>query len=164
MGIVWPWILSAQPVEGQRDVAGPGVADRLAVVERLERGEFVDLGLDQVGELQHQPAPLAGVHPRPRPLVEGFAGRPHGGVHVGGVPLGDLRDHLLGGRIDRGEGLAAPGRRPLPVDEQLGLPDLRRGRAARSRGCGHASGPRFEKIEIPRRRPREKLSSGSYLR
>ena len=57
MGIVLPWILSAQPgvvavaLDGQRQVGGEGIVDRLAVVERFERGELVLVLLDGVGEL-----------------------------------------------------------------------------------------------------------------
>jgi hypothetical protein len=139
--LVGPPGVVAQCLEGQRDVAGAGVVHGLAVVERLERGEFVDLRLDQVGQPQHDPAPLASVHARPGAFVEGLSRRQHRGVHVGRIRFRDLCDHLLGGRVDRGEGPAAAGRRPLPVDEQLRLADLRRGRAARCYGGSHESGP-----------------------
>jgi hypothetical protein len=38
-------------LDGQRQVGGAGIAERLAVVERLEGGEFVDVLLDRVAGL-----------------------------------------------------------------------------------------------------------------
>ena len=55
-------------------------------------------------------------HPAPDPVV-GPAGGLHGAVDVGLVGLGDLGEHLLGGRADRLEGCAVAVDE-LAVDEQ----------------------------------------------
>ena len=48
LDLVGPAGVVAEALHGQRDVDGPRVGDRLAVVEGLERREVIDLGLDQV--------------------------------------------------------------------------------------------------------------------
>ena len=104
----------------------------------LKRGEFVDLGFDQVAEPAHEPAAMASVHPRPRPRIKRLAGGLHGRINVGGVAFCDLGDHLLGGGIDRRECLAAVGGPPLAADKKLRLANLRPyGRLGRS-DDGHA--------------------------
>ena len=121
MDLVGPAGVVAEAVDHQRQVAVAALADRLAVVERLELGQLVDVLLDQVGELVHQPAAVAGVHLAPGAGVERLARGLDGQVDVGGVPLGDLGDDLLGGRVDRRERLAAGAVAPLAVDQHLGL-------------------------------------------
>ena len=76
---------------------------------------------DQVGELVHQPAAVAGVHLAPGAGVERLAGGLDGQVDVGRIALGDLGDDFFGGRVDRRERLAALAVAPLAVDQQLGL-------------------------------------------
>ena len=125
MDLVGPTGVVAQGVECQRDIDMPGVGKRLAVVERFERRQFVDLRFDEVGQLQHQPATLAGIHPGPRPGFKSLPRRRHGRIHIGGIPFGHLGDRLLGGGIDRVERAAAAGRPPLAADEELGLANLR---------------------------------------
>ena len=87
---------------------------------KISYGELILVLFDQVGQLVHEPSPLAGVHAPPlRVEGEGGLGGGHGIVDVGGVALLDLGDDLLGGRVDRGEGLARLGVAPLIVDEDL---------------------------------------------
>ena len=137
LDLVSPSGVVAERVEGERDVSRAGVAHRLAVVERLERREFIDLGLDQVGESHHDPAAVAGVHSRPRSLVKRLPSGADGEFDIGGVTLRHLGDHFLRGRVERLEGLATPGGHPLTVDEQLRLADLGGGSAARHASGGH---------------------------
>ena len=137
MDLVGPAGVVAERIEGQRDVARTGVAHRLAIVERLERGEFVDLRFDRVGEPQHDPAALAGIHPRPRPLVEGLPRGVHGCVDISGIALRDLSDHFLGGRVDRVERLPTLGGHPLAADEELRLVNRGAGGFHRGGGSGH---------------------------
>ena len=121
MDLVGPAGVVAEAVDDQRQVGMPALADRLAVVEGFELGQLVDVRFDQVGELVHQPAAVAGVHLAPGAGVKRLAGGLDGQVDVGGVALGDLGDDFLGGRVDRRERLAALAVAPLAVDQQLGL-------------------------------------------
>ena len=106
MNLVGPASVVAQAVDHERQVALLGLGDRLAVVEDFQFRQLVQVFLDQVGQLAHEPAAVAGVHPAPGTLVERLARGLDGPIDVGGVALGDFGDDLLGGRIDRGEGLA----------------------------------------------------------
>ena len=125
MDLVGPTGVVAQGVERQREIDMPGVGERLAVVERFERCQFVDLRFDKIAEPQHQPATLAGIHSGPRPGFKSLPRRCHGRIDIGGIPFGHLSNRLLGGRIDRVERAAAAGRAPLAADEELGLANLR---------------------------------------
>ena len=119
--LVGPAGVVAEAVDHQRQVGVAALADRLAVIERFELGQLVDVRFDQVGELVHQPPAVAGVHLAPGAGVERLSGRLDGQVDVGGVALGDVGDDLFGGRVDRLERLAALAVAPLAVDQQLGL-------------------------------------------
>ena len=55
----------AQDVDHHRHIDVARFEDRLAVVERLEFGEFVDVLLDQIGKLPDQASALAGRHLAP---------------------------------------------------------------------------------------------------
>ena len=93
-----------------RDVDVAGLLDRLAVVDRLEHGELAGALLDDPGDPEEVLRPLRPRHPAPDPVV-GAARGLDGRVDVGVVGLGDLGQHLLGGRVDGLE------RRAVPVDE-----------------------------------------------
>ncbi len=114
----------AQHVDHQRQIAGAGLGDRLAVVEHFQRGQFFFVLLDQIGQAIQQPAAVAGVHLRPGARLERLAGGGHGPIDVGRVPLGHLGNHFFGRRVNRFERLAAGGRRPLATDETLRLLNL----------------------------------------
>ena len=62
---------------------------------------------------------LGGRHARPRAGVEGAPRGAHRAVDVLRVALGDAREHLAGGGVERLEGLARCGLDPLPVDQHL---------------------------------------------
>ena len=64
--LVGPAGVVAQAVDHRGQVA-LRLGDRLAVVERLELGQLVDVLLDQVGQLVHEPAAVGGVHLAPGP-------------------------------------------------------------------------------------------------
>ena len=126
LNLVGPTGVVAQAVDHQRNVGRARVADRLAVVERFERRQLVGLFLDQVGQLVHQGAAIAGIHLRPRAVVERLAGRIDRRIDVGLVAFGHFADHFFGGRVNRFECLAAGRRHPLAADEALRLPNLGR--------------------------------------
>ena len=118
----------------QRDVHVARLADRLAVVERLEHGELARPFLDDPGDAEQVLGPLPARHDRPGVLV-GLAGGGDRPVHVGGTGLGHLGQDLLGGRRDGLERVAVHAGAELAVDEEpVGLaqrddrPRLRRRR------------------------------------
>ena len=101
----------------QRDVDVARLADRLAVVERLEHRELARPLLDDPGDAEQVLAALARRHRRPHLLVRP-AGGGDGAVDVGRAGLGDLGQHLLGGGVDRLEG--------APVDGSTNWPSMNR--------------------------------------
>ena len=125
MDLVGPAGVVAQAIDRQRQIGGAAVANRLAVVERFQRGQIVDFFFDQIGQAVHQLAAIAGVHLAPGAILERFAGGLHGQIDVGGIPFGHLGNHFFGGRVDRFERLAAFGRLPLAADETLRFANLR---------------------------------------
>ena len=62
--------------------------------------------LDQIGELQQNLLAIAGSSLRPRPRFEASARRSYGDVDIRAIALGDFRQYLARGRINRLEGLA----------------------------------------------------------
>ena len=89
------------------------VADRLAAVERLERRQLVGILLDQVGQLEHEPAAIGGVHRAPGARFQGLPRRLDRPVDVGRARRRDLRDRLAGRRVVRLELTAVDRVRPL---------------------------------------------------
>src|SRR5262249_24884208 len=107
-------------------------------VERLEQGQLLGVLLDQVGELEHEPAALGGVHLGPGALLQGGTGGLDGLVDVGSGGGGDLGADLAGGGGGGVEGLAGARPDPVVVDEQARFLDGRGGRALlrrRRHGC-----------------------------
>ncbi len=107
----------AEHVDGERHVGGAGDGDGLAVVERLEFGEFVEVLFEQVAELPDEAAALGGLHAGPGAVVEGVAGGADGAVDVFRLGLGNVGHDLAGGGIVDGEGLAGGGEDEASVDE-----------------------------------------------
>lgn len=98
----------------------PRHADGLSVVERLNGGELLRVGLDEVGELQEQAAALAGGGGPPGAL-EGLAGGGDGGIDILLGGLADGADDLLGGGVDDLELLLVGALDELVVDEAGGV-------------------------------------------
>ncbi len=73
------------------DVHRAGERERLTGVDRLEPGELVDVGLDQVGEPKQDPAALRGGRDRPPP--EGPPRRRDGGLDVDPITVGHSPAH-----------------------------------------------------------------------
>jgi hypothetical protein len=84
---------------GEREVDVARLADRLAAVERLEHGELARPLLQRACDAVHDLRPLASR--RLLPAVRRVVGGAHGRVDVVGARLGDLGQHLLGGRVHR---------------------------------------------------------------
>src|SRR4051794_27690565 len=81
-----------------RDIEPARERDRLAVVDRLEPGELLEIRFDQIGELQQQPAALRGG--RARPGGERCLRRLHRIVNILTIAVGNRRDALFRRRID----------------------------------------------------------------
>ena len=119
LDLVGPARVVAQRVADALHVA-LRVGDRLAAVERLERGQLGGVLLDQVGQLEQQPAAIGGVHRAPGARFEGPPRRLDRLVDVGRAGRRDLGDHLARRRVVRLELAAIDRVDPLIVDEQLG--------------------------------------------
>jgi hypothetical protein len=71
-----------EAVGRERHIYPAALADRLAIVERLEPGDGCRVAFQQRGNAQQVAAALAGRHARPRSLVECPPRRRDGGIHV----------------------------------------------------------------------------------
>ena len=78
-------------------------AERLAVVERLERGENVDVHLHEVGEFCEKARTLDAARVETPGGVEGVVGGLDGGIDVLGGTLGDAGGDLAVRRVDDAE-------------------------------------------------------------
>ena len=98
-------------VGGARHELLAGLRDHLAGVVGLGARELGHVLRDQVAQLANQLRALGGG--QACPLGEGFLGGRDGGIHFGLAAGGDFRQHLLRGRVDAlevvaaGDGLAA---------------------------------------------------------
>ena len=89
--------------------------------------------LDQVGQLEQQPAAVGGVHRRPGAGFQRAACRFDRPVHVLRRGRRHLGDHFAGGRVVGVERAAFDRIDPLIVDEQFGLANGRRSRTLHRR-------------------------------
>ena len=104
---------------GERQIHPPRFAQRLAVVERLQLSQFINILFDQIGQPIQQPAPRGRGHSSPGPVFEGCARRCHRHLHIRRIGFGHLADFITGGWIDGGESTAGAAFDPLVVDEEL---------------------------------------------
>ncbi len=74
-----------EQIGGERHIGGPGNAERLAVVQRFQLGQLLEMLEDQISDPPDDPAPLGGRHAPPRTVIEGGAGGPHRPVDVLGA-------------------------------------------------------------------------------
>src|SRR4028119_1003575 len=98
MDLVGPAGVIAERLDGARDVDVARFEDRLAVVERLEQGELVDVGFDGIGPPREGAATPAGGAAGPA-AVEGARGGLHRPVDVRGARRGDLAEGLFRRRV-----------------------------------------------------------------
>jgi hypothetical protein len=94
-----------------------GAADRRAHVEGVEQAQFVEMLLDQVGELEEHLLAFVGLDLRPRAL-ESAPGCTDCPIDVLGIALRYHREGFAGRRVDALERLAGCCRYPLAVDQQ----------------------------------------------
>ncbi len=90
---------------------------RLALVERLELGELVDVLLDEVGHLPQQPRPLRRHHVAPGSGLEGAPRRRDCAIDVDRIAGRHLPQHCAGGGVQSLERAAGSGFDPAAVDE-----------------------------------------------
>lgn len=118
LDLVGPAGVVTKGVDGHGHVAA-GHGDGLAVVERLDGGQEVEVLLGDVGELVQHGAALFRGDPAPLAL-EGLAGGSDGDVDILLGGLGDGADDLLGRGVDDLKGLLVDTVNPLVVDEAGG--------------------------------------------
>ena len=117
--------------EGKVDVAA--FLDGLAAVHRLEHGQFARMLLDEPGDPIKVFATFSGRHFAPDLFLRPARGF-HGAVDIGVVGLGNAREFLLVGRIDRDERFPGCRRAKFAIDEQAVFAvDLHRSRFRRGR-------------------------------
>ena len=91
----------AQPVDGAAGAQHARHAQRLAVLDALDFREQVGIGLDHVGELQHQVLAVDRPHRAPRTFERRTRGA-HRAVDQFGAAFGYARNDLArGGIVDR---------------------------------------------------------------
>lgn len=92
--------------------------NRLAGIEAFELDDLVGMITQQLRPSQQDRATLRCAHRAPRPF-ESTPRRCDGTVDILGVALGDRRDRLLGGRIERHERAPRDGGNVPAVDQEL---------------------------------------------
>lgn len=119
LDLIGPTTIVAEAANNGTDVAA-GVGDGLAVVERLNSGEELEVLLGEVGELEEEVTSLLGGGLPPLAL-EGLASGGDGQVDILLGTLADGGDDLLGGGVDNLELLLVDTLSPLAVDETANL-------------------------------------------
>ena len=104
---------------GRRHRLHFGFGQRLALLHRQQRRDFVVALAHDRGRLAHDLAAVEWRHCTPdlEPLGSGLQRL----VEIGAVGMRDGADHILGGRVEHGDGSARLARTPFAVDEQLGV-------------------------------------------
>ena len=112
--------MPAQCSHGFGEVDTQRIADRLAGFQHFQFCQLFGIRLDNSGEPLQDRLALTRRHARPRAVVEGFARRNDGLVHIDSLTLGDSGQWLTGGGIERCEGLAIRGINGTPADNGPG--------------------------------------------
>ncbi len=136
-----------EQIRRQRHIGGACHTDGLAIIERLELRELLEVLQDQIADPPENSAALRRRQARPGTLVERLAGRRHGQIDVGLLAIGDMGDHLFGGGIEDLEGATGTGVLPTAADQCLMRPthealDRRAQRYALGT-CAHCDSPLF---------------------
>ena len=105
-------------VARHRQRVGASLLQRLADVERLDMGEFVDPFRDQFGELSHEPPALGRGELAPSAAKRAL-GRVDRRIDIGGPSASDFADLNSARRILDRQALAGLRLDPAPVDEAL---------------------------------------------
>ena len=107
----------AEMIDGERDIGEGGLADRLAVVDGLDRGEHLEVLLHAVGDLIENLCPLGrrGIAPGVLRLMR----RVERKLDIGGLRTRDLAYGLAGDRADIVEVIAPDRSDPFAADKIL---------------------------------------------
>ena len=105
-------------IDGEWNIGEGCLADRLAVVDGLDRGQHLEVLLHAVGDLVEDRGALWPA-PWPAPFVLGLVRGVEGKLDIGGLRAGDLADRLAGDRADIVEIVAVDRRHPFAADEIL---------------------------------------------
>lgn len=129
--LVRPAGVVGDALDGEVDVDGVGHGVRLAVVERLERGQRVAVALHQRRQLEEQRAARARVHAAPRRAAhKGRVRRGHGRLRAGRRGRGGARRRRS--RSGETEGRAAQHGGSSPPQLRFRLADSSQARAQRA--------------------------------
>jgi len=90
---------------------------RLAVVERLDFGELLRVGLDQIGKFQQQALTVDRTHLRPLARLEGLTGSRHRAVDIRCRTGRHRRKGLAAGRVNHLERLTTLGIEPFGANQ-----------------------------------------------
>ncbi len=119
--LVSPTTVVAEVGGDGSDIEALGNGESLAVVERLDSGELVNVLLNEVGELHKKLATSITGRVLTPDGLESLTSGLDSDIDILGGSLGDLTNLFSGGRVDGGEGLAVESGDELVVDEQVGL-------------------------------------------
>ena len=112
----------------QRHVRGARDPERLAVVDRLDRGQLVGVLEDQIADPPDQPPAFSRGQTAPVGILERVPSGRDGDVDVLCITGWDVVDHFTQSGVVHLEGSAVTGLDPLAVDQHpLGLPEKMRG-------------------------------------
>ncbi|MNV33447.1 hypothetical protein D3C71_1248150 [compost metagenome] len=107
----------AQEVDGQLHVHHLGHRCAFTVVQAFQLRQQLGVALHQVGEFPQQVLPLPGAGAGPGRIVERLAGGEHRTVDIFRRCPWYHAQHLTGGRVVQGHGLAVGGLDPVTADE-----------------------------------------------
>ncbi len=103
----------AKVIDGERQVGRHRLADRLAVVERLDHGEQLEVRLHLIGDFIQEHGALGGSRLAPR--LADLVGGVEGELDILGGRAGDFAQRLAGHRREVGEVFAFHRWHPLPA-------------------------------------------------
>ncbi len=105
----------AEVIDSKREVSVRRLADRLAVVDRLDKRQDVEIFFHPVGDFREHASAFGrrGIAPRYARLMRRIERQ----LDIFSRRTGDLANLLTGDRRHVGKVLAAHGRNPLPTDE-----------------------------------------------
>ncbi len=106
-----------EAVDRTGDIDGLGDGHVLAVVDRLEFGQGIDMLLHQVSQAVDQALAHRWFHVAPGRVLEGTASRGDRAIDIGGIAFGHPRDLETGRGIEHRQGFFRCGSHPLAADQ-----------------------------------------------
>src|SRR5690606_23038240 len=118
LDLVGPSRIIAEALDGVAQVDAPCLAQRLAVVQRLEAGEGVRITFDEIGDTVENAASFAARHRRPGLRFQRAPGRGDSEVDIRVSRFGNPREDLARRGIIGLERPSIPGLAPFAADVQ----------------------------------------------